>query len=99
MQCEPYGESCLPGYLSHIKFSYFDSRAQHDAVARKFKLEAKQGKGAVKKQAAVDPTPGDIELKSGHQTSKLVSQIAVLKDQNKSLEGRVQVWILLLIPT
>lgn len=83
-------------FLPNIKLTYSDSRAQQEAVARKLKLEAKQGhqgKGAVKKQCVEHiPTAVEAEQKNGQaSTSKLVNQIAVLKDQNKSLEGKVQV--------
>lgn len=64
-------------------------RAQQDAVARKMKLEAKQSKGATKRQPLAPAAT--IEEPKHDQTSKLVNQIAVLKDQNKSLEGKVQV--------
>lgn len=71
-----------------IRYHY--SRAQHDAVARKMKLEAKHTKGAIKKVPAV-PAVVELEQQKNGQTTKLVNQIAVLKDQNKSLEGKVQV--------
>lgn len=69
------------------------SRAQHEAVARKMKLEAKQSKGAIKKVPAV-PAVVELEQQKNGQTTKLVNQIAVLKDQNRSLEGKVQVIII-----
>lgn len=90
---------CNPGYLLlYVFLSVCDSSAQQDAVARKLKLEAKQQqqcKGAIKKppppppvvQVPVDPEPKN----SSNTTSKLVNQIAILKDQNKCLEGKVQV--------
>lgn len=53
------------------------------------KLEAKQHvKGATKKSTA---PPVEVDPRGGGQTSKLFNEIAMLKDQNKSLEGKVQV--------
>lgn len=55
------------------------------------KLEAKQTKAPIKKkEQPAESTRVEIEQKNC-TNSKFVNQIAVLKDQNKCLEEKVQV--------
>lgn len=91
---------CRPWFVGDCNFANSFCRAQQEAVTRKLRMEAKQTKEQQQSQlhnnhqnkkmstkCAAEMEPANYTV----QCSKLQHEIAVLKEQNKILEGKIQV--------